>query len=62
MSAIATDKLVSIDAGSSLEEACSLLAKHRLKKVPVVRDGVIVGTINRSDVLRYAMDTCLQGV
>ena len=62
VSAIATDKLVSIDAGSSLEEACSLLAKHRLKKVPVVRDGVIVGTINRSDVLRYAMDTCLQGV
>ena len=30
--------------------------------VPVVRDGAIVGTVNRSDVLRYAMDTCLQGV
>lgn len=59
---IATEKLVSLDAASTLEEACTLLAEHRLKKVPVVRDGAIVGTVNRSDVLRYAMDTCLQSV
>lgn len=59
---IATEKLVSLDAGATLEEACALLATHRLKKVPVVREGVIVGTVNRSDVLRYAMDTCLQTV
>lgn len=61
VSVIATDKLVSIDAGSSLEEVCNLLATRRLKKVPVVSDGAIVGTINRSDVLRYSMDTFLQG-
>ena len=59
---IATEKLVSLDAGATLEDACALLATHRLKKVPVVREGVIVGTVNRSDVLRYAMDTCLQTV
>lgn len=58
---IATDKVIALDAGSTLEEACTLLAERRLKKVPVVRDGSIVGTVNRSDVLRYAMDTCLQG-
>lgn len=63
MSAIATDKLVAIEAGSSLEEVCNLLATRRLKKVPVVRDGAIPwAPVNRSDVLRYAMDTCLQGV
>lgn len=29
--------------------------------VPVlVNEGAIVGTVNRSDILRYAMDTCLQ--
>lgn len=61
VSAIATDKLVAIEAGSSLEEVCNLLATRRLKKVPVVSDGVIVGTVNRSDVLRYSMDTFLQG-
>ena len=43
VSAIATDKLVAIEAGSSLEEVCNLLATRRLKKVPVVRDGAIVG-------------------
>lgn len=58
---IATDKLVSIEADSSLEEACSMLATRRLKKIPVVHDDRIVGTVNRSDVLRYAMDTFLQG-
>lgn len=57
---IATEKPVFLDAGATLEEACSLLATRRLKKVPVVRDGLVVGTVNRSDVLRYAMDTVLQ--
>lgn len=59
VSEIATDKLVSLDADSSFEEACSLLATHKLKKVPVVRNGKIVGTINRSDVIRYAMERSL---
>ena len=36
-----------------------MLASRRLKKVPVVSEG-LVGTVNRSDVLRYAMDTVLQ--
>lgn len=52
---VATDRLVSIDERSTLEEACTLLARHKLKKVPVVRDGKVVGTINRSAVIRYAM-------
>lgn len=60
VSVIATDKLVAIEAESTLEEVCSLLATHRLKKVPVVRNKAIVGTVNRSDVLRYAMGTFLQ--
>lgn len=57
---IATEKLIALDADAALEEACSLLASRRLKKVPVVSEGLVVGTVNRSDVLRYAMDTVLQ--
>lgn len=57
---IATEKLIALDADATLEEACSLLASRRLKKVPVVSEGLVVGTVNRSDVLRYAMDTVLQ--
>ena len=56
---IATERLVAPDADATLEEACALLATRRLKKVPVVREGVIVGTVNRSDVLRYAMGACM---
>ncbi|WP_080801392.1 MFS transporter [Arabiibacter massiliensis] len=60
-SVIATQKVVALDADATLEEACALLAERRLKKVPVVRAGAVVGTVNRSDILRYAMDSCLQG-
>ena len=56
---IATQRLVALDADATLEEACALLSTRRLKKVPVVREGVIVGTVNRSDVLRYAMRACM---
>ena len=59
---IATERLVALDADATLEEACALLATRRLKKVPVVREGVIVGTVNRSDVLRYAMGACMAAV
>lgn len=60
LSDIATDKLISLDASASFEDACALLATHKLKKVPVVHNGRIVGTINRSDVIRYAMERSLQ--
>lgn len=56
---IATSKLVSLDAGASLKDACNLLATHKLKKVPVVHDGRIVGTVNRSDIIRHAMEGVL---
>lgn len=45
---------------TSLEDVCSLLARHKLKKVPVLDDGRVVGTVNRSDVLRYAMGTLVE--
>ena len=51
---------MSVSVGSSLEDVCSLLARHKLKKVPVLDDGRVVGTVNRSDVLRYAMGTLVE--
>lgn len=60
VSTIATRKLVTIEAHCSLEEACTLLSQHKLKKVPVVENGRIVGTLNRSDVIRYAMEEALR--
>ncbi len=59
VSEIATGKLVALEADATFEEACALLATHKLKKVPVVSAGKIVGTINRSDIIRYAMQRSL---
>lgn len=53
---VATDKLVSLPYDATLQDACTLLAKHRLKKVPILRNGAIVGTVNRSTIIRYAME------
>ena len=59
---IATDKLVTIATDDSLKDACELLAQHKFKKVPVVEKGRIVGTVNRSDVIRYAMERYLYAI
>lgn len=56
VSRVATSGLVSVDERTSLEDVCALLAKHRFKKVPVMREQRIVGTINRSAIIRYAME------
>ncbi len=53
----ATRQVISISVGSSIEEACTLLGERRLKKVPVLENGKLVGTISRTDVNRYLMNT-----
>lgn len=56
---IATRKALCLPVGASLEEACDLLARHKVKKVPVVEGDRVVGTVNRSDIIRYAMSSAL---
>lgn len=60
VSAIASESVVTLDLDSTLEEACTLLSSHKIKKLPVVRNKKVVGTLNRSDILRYAMARSLQ--
>ena len=62
VSHIATERVVSILADATLQDACTLLAQHKLKKVPVMSHGAIVGMLSRSDVIRYAMDKALAGI
>ncbi len=53
---IATKNVVSVTSGSDLDEACSLLSEKKIKKVPVVdKDGVLIGSISRSDIIRSTM-------
>lgn len=58
---MAASKLAPVDAGTTLREACSLLARHKIKKVPGTDgSGGVVGAANRSDVLRCAMGRFLE--
>ena len=56
---IATDKVVSLDINDSLETALNKLSDQKIKKLPVLDGGKIVGTLNRSDILRYIMEKSL---
>jgi CBS domain-containing protein len=44
--------VISIDEKTSLGEIAGILTKHRIKRVPVVRDGRIVGIVSRADLVR----------
>lgn len=49
---IATHKVISIDSDASLEKACTILANRKIKKLPVVEDGKLVGVISRKNVVQ----------
>lgn len=47
----AASRVVSVDVNTPLDVACGVLAKHKIKKVPVTRDGVLVGALSRRNIL-----------
>ena len=44
--------VISIDEKTSLGEIAGILTEHRIKRVPVVCDGRIVGIVSRADLVR----------
>ncbi len=44
--------VVCVTEGTGASEIAALLAQYRIKRVPVVRDGKIVGIVSRADLLR----------
>lgn len=49
---MATKQVVSVGPDASFEEACHVLADKRLKELPVVEDGRLIGALHRSDLMR----------
>jgi CBS domain-containing protein len=49
---VATHHVVTVDADAEIGEIAAILGKKRIKKVPVVRGGVLVGIISRGDIIR----------
>jgi CBS domain-containing protein len=44
--------LVTVDEDTEVSDVAKLLVAHRIKRVPVVRDGRITGIVSRADLLR----------
>jgi CBS domain-containing protein len=44
--------VISVHEETSLGETAGILTEHRIKRVPVVRDGRIVGIVSRADLVR----------
>lgn len=49
---VMTADLVTVDEDASAEDIARLMEKRRIKRVPVLRDGKIVGIVSRADLLR----------
>jgi CBS domain-containing protein len=44
---------ICVDESAGIEEAGALMSQHRIKRLPVLRDGVVVGVVTRADLLRF---------
>lgn len=45
-------KIYSISPDSTLEDASSMMVKHRVNRLPVIDNGKLVGIVVRSDIIR----------
>ena len=55
---VASTKLVTIDPQQDLDEALRLMAKHQVRRLPVIEeDGKLVGVVAQADVAREGDDT-----
>ena len=52
---LATKHVITADANMPLDKACSILSDRRIKKVPVLQNGVLVGALSRRNVMHYMM-------
>ena len=54
---IASDELVTIDPESNLDDALKLMARHQVRRLPVVvEDERLVGVVSQADVARHAKE------
>ena len=52
VSEIMTRDVVSVAEDTPLTEVVRLMERHRIKRVPVLRDGALIGIVSRADLLR----------
>ena len=52
ISDIMESEVYAISADSSIEDASSIMVKHKVNRLPVLDDGELVGIITRGDIIR----------
>ena len=55
VSAICTRKIITVSADDDLDEICYKLGENHLKKAPVMKEGKMVGIVNVSNIVKYAV-------
>ncbi len=48
-----TSRVITIDPNSTIEDAMKKMISRRIRRLPVVRDGILMGVIVSMDILRY---------
>lgn len=49
---IMTTRVVTVAPDTAIDDAAELMERHRVKRLPVIRDGLLVGIIARADLVR----------
>ena len=57
---LATTRVVSVEADDDIVRVADILARKRIKKVPVIEDDKLVGVVSRSTIVRYMMQQMMQ--
>lgn len=55
VSTIATKRVIAVNVEDNLDEVCYVLGERHLKKVPVMENGRMIGIINVSNIIGYAV-------
>jgi CBS domain-containing protein len=56
---IAKRKIIKVSCNEEIENIASILGKKQIKKLPVERNGVLVGIISRGDVIRHSFKSIM---
>ena len=50
---LATTKIIAAEPDETVDEVARTLGKKRIKKLPVIEDGKLVGMVSRHNIIRY---------
>jgi CBS domain-containing protein len=52
-----TRDVLTVDESALLATVANMFIVHRIRRIPVLREGVVVGVVSRRDLLRYIVET-----